>query len=849
MAPVQPLLELDPHVGLTAAEAERRLAADGPNQLPGRGRRRLRDVLGGVLKEPMLLLLIAGAAVYLVFGEPLEATVMALLASLSVVITVVQEVRTERVLDRLRDLASPRALVVRDGVRQRIAGTEVVRGDLIILSEGDRVPADGFVLSAEDLRADESLLTGESVPVVKCAAGVDAPPARAGGDDQPWVYGGTLIVGGTGSARVTATGALSEMGRIGVSLRSIDPEPPRLRAQTARLVRFFGTLGIGVAVLAAVLQGMLRGDWYEGALAGIALGMAMLPEEFPVVLAVFMAMGAWRISRVRVLTRRAAAIETLGAATVLCTDKTGTLTGNRMAVRSLHVDGRHMPVADGTGLSREAASALDIGFLASAPQPVDPMDVAFHDLASRVASEDPGPRLLRAFGLTQTRLAVVQVWQDIPGRQTLAAAKGAPEAIFALCQLDADRAFTLRTAADAMAGKGERVLGLARASLAGDALPEDPASLAFEFVGLAGLADPLRPTARAAVADCHAAGIRVIMITGDYPVTAEAIARDAGLADGPVQRGADIAAMDDAHLRDIVAGGNVFARVAPDQKLRIIQALKARGEVVAMTGDGVNDAPSLSAAHVGIAMGGRGTDVAREAAGIVLLDDDFSAIVRAIRLGRRIHDNLRKALAFILSVHVPIAGVALMPLALGMPLVLGPLHIALMEMIIDPVCSLAFETEEEEPNVMRRPPRAPGAPLYDPRTVLQSALSGALVLAAAAWVYWYAALHGAPEDRMRAMTYLTLLLGILGLIFANRSFGVSPLSAFRRLSRAMVLVPVAVGAGVAGVFFTPFGRTTLGLGSLGHADLILSAGTAGAAFLGMFLLKALFARAALWSTG
>ncbi len=725
--------------GLSEAEAQARLKAEGYNELPHPDRRAALRIVFEVLREPMLALLIAGGIVYLALGDWREALILLVFAGLSVVITVIQETRTERVLEALRDLTSPRALVIRDGERKRIPGREVARGDVVVLSEGDRVPADAALVECEDLQVDESLLTGESVPVRKVAGtSVDSGQgARPGGDNSPNVFSGSLIVRGAGIAEVTATGPLSEIGKIGQSLSSLETEPPRLQTQMNRLVRVFATVGGGVTVVAVALYGLMRGHWLDAFLGGIALGMSMLPEEFPVVLAVFMAMGAWRISRARVLTRRAAAIETLGSATVLCTDKTGTLTENRMTITDLRAaDGQPLRLDEGANPSTPNAfrDLIEVGVLASAREPFDPMEKAFHALRANARFEAKRPagealELVKVYGLRPDLLAVTQVWRNRPGDATLTvASKGAPETISELCRLDGAQRDALKRQVKEMAAEGLRVLGVARAVHYGGELPESQRQFAFEFVGLVGLADPLRISAAAAVKECRSAGIRVVMITGDYPETASAIARQAGLDARRVMTGEALESMDEATLKREIGDANVFARIMPEQKLRIVNALKANGDVVAMTGDGVNDAPSLKAAHIGVAMGGRGTDVAREASAIVLLDDDFGSIVEAVRLGRRIYDNLRKAVGFIFAVHVPIAGLALTPLVFGLPVLFGPIHIAFIEMVIDPVCSLVFEAEVEEDDVMRRPPRPPDEPMASGSFVAWSSVPGAFCI-------------------------------------------------------------------------------------------------------------------------
>lgn len=837
---------MQPFSGLTEAEAAARLRAEGPNELPRADRRTPLRIAIEVLREPMLALLLVGGGVYLALGDLKEAIILVIFATMSIAITVVQETRTERVLEALRDLTSPRALVIRDGERKRIAGRDVVRGDLIVLSEGDRVPADAILLQSTDLQADESTLTGESVPVRKVAWDDRArsETQRPGGDDLPQVFSGSLVVRGSGLAEVTATGARSEIGQIGQSLAKLETEPPRLQVQTRRVVRLFAVFGGGVSLLAVLLYGFMRGGWLDAVLAGIALGMSMLPEEFPVVLTVFMAMGAWRISLARVLTRRAAAIETLGSATVLCTDKTGTLTENRMTIVELRLkDGSIFRPQDGKEMPAPFCDVSAYGLLASAPEPFDPMERAFHRLArerlSEAAVRHPHRKLVHAYGLRPDLLAVTHVWQAGDQPEYLVASKGAPEAIAGLCRLSpADHAAVTRSI-DAMASAGLRVLGVARARHAGPPWPASPRELDFEFLGLVGLADPLRASVVEAVRECRTAGIKAVMITGDYPATANAIAQQAGLARGELVTGEALEHMSDAELADRVEAAGVFARISPNQKLRIVNAYKGNGEIVAMTGDGVNDAPSLKSAHIGIAMGGRGTDVAREASAIVLLDDDFGSIVKAIRLGRRIYDNLRKAMGFIFAVHVPIAGLALLPLMFGLPILFGPIHIALLEMVIDPVCSLVFEAETEEDDVMRRPPRAPDEPLFSRALVAWSLLQGLIAFALVAAIYIAALSWGMPVPEVRALTYFSLIIVIVSLILVNRSFSASLLTAVRRPNWVLAAVLTAVAIILALTLLWPVASKLFAFGPLHADDLALTLGAGVAALIVLELLKPL----------
>jgi P-type Ca2+ transporter type 2C len=773
--------------GLSDEEAAARLRAEGPNELPQAERRSLLLIVLEVAREPMFQLLIAAGLIYLILGDLGEALMLLAFVTITVSISIIEERRTEKVLEALRDLTSPRALVIRGGARKRIAGREVVRGDVILLAEGDRVPADATLLAANELQTDESLLTGESVPVRKLARSGMLPAARPGGDDLPFVFSGTMVVRGQGAAEVTATGANSEIGRIGRALGGIEDAPTPLHAQTRRLVRAFAVIGLSLSAAVVMLYGLMRGAWLVGVLAGITLAMSMLPEEFPLILTVFMVMGAWRISQQRVLTRRSAAIETLGAATVLCTDKTGTLTLNRMSIAELEADGAVWR-SDQGALPENFHRLLEYGILASERDPFDPMEKAFVELGqNHLAGTEHLHRkwiLAHEYGLSPDMLAMSHIWKALDHEEYFIAAKGAPEAVGDLCHLPPDRLAELRRSGDRMAAQGMRVLGVAAASYKGDPWPGTQHDFAFAFLGLVGLADPLRPEVPAAIAECRAAGIKVAMITGDYPATARAIAAQAGIDVSGVVGGDEMQRLDDHSLRQRVREAGVFARIMPEQKLRLVNAFKANGNVVAMTGDGVNDAPSLKAAHIGIAMGGRGTDVAREASALVLLDDDFGSIVKAVRLGRRIYDNLRKAMAFTLAVHVPIAGLSLLPLLSGLPLLFMPVHIAFLELVIDPVCSIVFEAEPEEADVMRRPPRDRNAPLFSGGLMGWSLLQGTVVLLVVGALFVAMLCLGAPEAQARATSFVALVAANFALVVVNRSHAASVVMALRRSNRA-----------------------------------------------------------------
>ena len=822
--------------GLSTEEADRKLAEEGRNEIPSARRKNIFSIAFEVLREPMFLLLVAVGSVYFVLGEVREGLILLSFVLVVMGITFYQERRTERALEALKDLSSPRALVIRDGEQLRIAGRDVVRGDILLLSEGDRVPSDAVVRMCINLSVDESLLTGESVPVRKSFADGDIRMGRPGGDDEPFVFSGTIVVGGRGVAEVMAIGKETEMGKIGKALEEIEQERTPLQRETTRLVRNIAILGALLCALVIVVYGLTRHEanaWLNGFLAGLTLAMAMIPEEFPVVLTVFLTMGAWRISKKEVLTRRVPAVETLGSATVLCVDKTGTLTYNRISVSRIFAQGEFYELGEHVRepLPEKFHEVVEFGILGSQKDPFDPLERAVKRLGDRKLFKTEHIHddwnLLREYPLSENLLALSHVWKSPSGREYVIAAKGAPEAIADLCHLDERQSREVMSDVGLMAEDGLRVIGVAKAQFTEADLPVDQHEFVFEFLGLIGLADPVRPNVPNEIRECYDAGIRVIMITGDYPGTAMNVARQIGLepADEFVT-GDELDAMDDDVLQERIKYVNIFARVVPEQKLRIVDALKANGEIVAMTGDGVNDAPALKSAQIGIAMGGRGTDVAREASELVLLNDDFSSIEEAVRLGRRIFDNLKKAMAYILAVHVPIAGISLLPVLFKWPLVLLPVHIAFLELIIDPACSVVFEGEQEETDVMTRPPRGLSEPLFNKRTVALSLLQGLFVLVIIGVVFRVALYRGLGPAEARALTFTTLVLANLGLILINRSWTRTILDTLRSPNRALLWVFAGALVFLGLVLYVPALKQIFHFGTLSAVDIAISFGAA-----------------------
>lgn len=797
-------MDRDIHSGLSPEIALQRLHEDGPNELGVSQRRTLRDIIVDVMREPMFLLLIGAGALYLLMGDAHEAMILLGFVSIIITITILQERRTDNALEALREMSSPRAMVIRAGVAQRVPGRDVVREDVLIISEGDRIAADGILLESHELATDESMLTGESEIVEKQILGSQ-------------LYAGTLVVRGQGLMRVSVTGYRTAFGQIGRSLDEIGIQTSPLREHVAALTRRLAVIGIFLCFVLMALFWLLRGDFIQSVLAGITLAMAVLPQELPVIMIIFFALAARRLALQKVLTRRLSAIETLGQTTVLCVDKTGTLTENQMSVAALSIQDAELNVLglDAQQLPQKFHELVEYAVLASEIDPHDPMEKAFHELGRAQLIETkylhPEWILAREYELSPKLLAMTHLWRCTGTPFDMVAAKGAPEAVAELCHLEKSQLDLITAKAATMADQGLRVLGVAKARhVQQDSWPELQHDFKFEWVGLIGLADPLRKDVVSSVAQCARAGIRVIMITGDHPRTALAIARQAGISAQIVLTGDDIAGMDVPTLTRHLQSVNIFARVKPKQKLQIVDALKSRGEVVAMTGDGVNDAPALKSAHIGIAMGRRGTDVAREAASLVLLEDNFSAILDAIHRGRKTFANLRQAMIYTLAVHIPIIGLTIIPVLFGLPILLAPLHIAFLELVIDPACSIVFESEDRDTGLMDLPPRKVDEPIISNRMLWLSLSQGLLATLSVIGLYKWILSLNYSSALAGCAAFLLLVTVNTVLIFPNRSIRMEWRGLLRGISPVSVWVLCATLCALILITTVPFVTETFG---------------------------------------
>lgn len=750
--------------GITSIYAAELLKQHGYNELPSARSKSIWKVALEVIKEPMFILLLACGSLYLLLGDYSEGIILLCWVFVIIFITFYQYRRTERSLEALRQISSPRALVIRDGQETRIAGRELVPNDIMILNEGDRVAADALVLESSNLTIDESLLTGESTPVTKTVG-------EEKDNDEDLIFSGTLVVQGKGVAKVLHTGLNTQFGRIGVSLQTIEQDTTRLQHEMQILVRnlFIGGTIISIGVISAFY--FTRGDLIGSVLNGLAAAMALLPEEFPVVLTIFLALGAWRLSKNKVLTRKPSAIETLGSATVLCSDKTGTITQNKMEIAVVHCGGRSYVRDEFDANQSQLEELINVLHYASPTNSIDPMERAITDEYRKLPADIADRALIKEYPLSKDWFAMIRVFHPASKGTNEAYCKGAPEAIFELCRLSDVEIFEYTEIIQKYAQEGLRVIAAAHCRLQDDKMPEDHSGFHLTFVGLVGFEDPIRPEVPEAISECREAGIRTILITGDYPATAKSIASQIGLGGtGELMTGRELEKLSTEELKDRIRHTNIFARIIPEQKLRIIQALKANGEVVAMTGDGVNDAPALKAADIGVAMGLKGTDVAREASSLVLLDDNFASIVHAIRSGRRIFDNLQKSMSYIIAIHIPIIGLVLLPaLFPALPILLLPMHIVFLELIIDPVCAVAFESEQEEQGIMNRPPRNPKELFFGSSRILLSAAKGLTLFAMVVVVYFISIEEGHTPEEVRSIAFSSLIIGNIFLILTSLS--------------------------------------------------------------------------------
>lgn len=746
--------------GLNSEEVEKLQKKYGMNELVIQEKPNMLKKFLGVFKEPMFLLLLIAATVYFLLGAPKDGAIMLVFVGFVASITFIQEWKTEKTMNALKDLTSPKVNTLRNGKNILIKSTELVPGDVVFLSEGERIPADCIVLEPSNFSVDESILTGESEYVMK----VSTTQSEKSTDywKKDILYAGTLCVFGKCTAIVKFTGINTEYGKIGKAISEAKDEPTPLQKKVSILVKNIAIAGVILCISVMVASYFYSFNILNSILSGISLAMAIIPEEFPVVLTVFLSMGAYRLAKNNTLMRKISAVETLGSATVLCVDKTGTITQNKMKVKSIYSDGR---IFNNEDLKNQELS--DLMVLSCEKDPYDPMEKAILEAANLSQLEtlykyDLSKKI--AFDSKTKRMANIYIKDNT----YYVAVKGSAETVLGLCNLDKQRMDEINIEIDKMASNGLRVLALADCT--SEKVYEDLECYELTFKALVRLQDPPKEGVEEAIKLCKKAGIRVVMITGDYSKTAMAIGEEIGLKfTDKVIVGNEIDSLSENELCEVVKSCDVFSRVIPEQKMKIVKALKKNGEIVAMTGDGVNDAPALKSADIGIAMGQRGTEVAKEAAHMILMDDNFTTIVKSVKDGRRVYDNIRKAMVYILIIHIPIAAMAMFAPLFNLPPLLLPMHIMLLELIIDPTCSIVFEGEPAEANIMENPPRPPQEPLLTRNLTIKVVLQGVVMFLAAFMPFHYMIDLGISSEYARSFSLITFIVANVTLVLVNRS--------------------------------------------------------------------------------
>jgi Ca2+-transporting ATPase len=737
----------------------------------------------------MFLLLVAAATIYFILGNTNEALFMLGAIVLVSAISLYQDQRSRRALEALAQYSQAQAKAIRNNVVVELPTEEIVVGDLVVVSEGELIPADGLVVHANDFSVNESILTGEAFAVSKDLSG------GKGGQ----VFRGTQAVGGLAVVRVTQVGAATELGRIGTSLAAIAESRSPLELQIHRFVRNMAIIGLLFFLVVWGLNYRASGMLLDSLLKGLTLAMSILPEEIPVAFTTFMALGAWRLMKLGILVKQAKTVETLGSATVICTDKTGTITENRMELVAIHLRDQTTALALPDWSGPDALHLITTAMWASEPVPFDPMEIALHATYGRMTANDERPkcRMVHEYPLSGKPPMMTHVFADAGGRRIIAA-KGAPEAILACSGLnDAERAAVM-VHVDHLASLGYRVLAVGETALQGDVYPEQQQHLAFNYLGLVAFHDPPKSNIAEVFRSFRDAGIRVNIITGDNSSTTRSIARQVGFTiEGEAMGGDEVLSATDEELAIAVCTRNLFTRMFPEAKLRVVNALKAQGHVVAMTGDGVNDGPALKAAHIGIAMGKRGSELAKEAAALILLDDDLGRMVDAVTMGRKIYGNLKKAIQYIISIHIPIILTVALPLLLGWlyPNIFTPVHVIFLELLMGPTCSIAYENEPLEAGSMQRAPRRMDLTFLSWAELRTSVVQGLMITAGTLFCYQYAVHAALGEDLTRTMVFTALVIANIALTLVNRSFHHSILSTLRYrnpLLRGIVLGTLAL---------------------------------------------------------
>lgn len=783
--------------GLSAEEVAASRESHGNNSFEIKEDRVLLEVLKEVVLEPMFILLMAACIVYFIVGEYQEGTIMLVSIFIVAGISLFQEYRSKNAVQALKKLSAPNAKVFRNGAIAQIPTDDIVVGDLMMLEEGEVVAADGLIISTNDFSLNESILTGESFHVVKSANNNDS------------VYRGTLVTSGSAIVQVSAVGLKTMFGQIGVSLKEITVVKTPLQVQIRNFVRNMVWIGAAAFSIVIGFNYYKSGDLIQSFLQGLTLAMSILPEEIPVAFSTFQALGAFRLLRNNIIVKQPQYVETLGSATVICVDKTGTLTQNKMQIEYVYdfVSKRSIPVTELASLPK---TLIEYAMWSSETNPFDPMEKAIHGLYEKVAADDKRKIFIQVheYPIGGKPPKMTHIFKNDNG-EVIIAAKGAVEGIIKQSKLSLVDIQLIEEESANYARKGYRVLAVGKSSWENEIWPLSQEDFVFEFLGLIAFQDPPKERITETIKNFRQAGISVKMITGDHVETALAIAKQIELDHrDTILTGEEIIHLSKEELQEKVKHADIYARMFPEAKLKVVDALKENGEVVAMTGDGVNDGPALKAAHIGIAMGLRGSGVAKSAASLILSDDDLSHMTDAVALGRKIYDNLKKAIQYIVSIHIPIILIVLLPLLLmwKLKLIFSPVHVIFLELIMGPTCSIIYENEPMEPDTMKRPPRKPESTFLSLRQLIMSIIQGLMITGACLGIGYYYMQQGEDESTVRTSIFITLLFSNIMLTLINRSF---VHSIFKTIRYSNNLIPIIIAVTllfIAASLYLPFVR-------------------------------------------
>lgn len=735
----------------------------GRNQLDFKKENTFLDVLLQIVKEPMTILLLVASIIYFLSGETGNGIFMMVAILFITSISLYQDSRSKNALEKLKDLSQPKCKVIRNGILTELQSAELVVGDFLLVEEGSSITADGTIVQSNDFSVNESILTGESLAVFKDK-----------GKEDRFIYCGTIVASGLAIAEITAIGNETKLGKIGKSLESIGEEKTPLEIQVSNFVRWMAIVGAVVFVLVWGINYWQSKQILNSLLQSLTLAMSILPEEIPVAFTTFMALGAWRLMKLGIVVKQTKTVETLGSATVICTDKTGTITENKMSLAKLFVLKTNKIVSPESALNDSEKELIELSMWASEPIPFDPMELALHQAYKDLHQKDKRPhyKLVHEYPLSGKPPMMTHIFSDSQGHRIIAA-KGAPEALIKVSHLNDQEIQQIHTAIERLATEGFRVLGVGVSNFVGENYPAQQQDLPFEFKGIVAFYDPPKKNIQRVMEDFFSAGIQVKIITGDNAATTASIAKQIGFKDyDKTISGEELMALSEKELQSRVMDTTIFTRMFPEAKLKIINALKANNQIVAMTGDGVNDGPALKASHIGIAMGKKGTEIAKQAASLILMEDDLSKMVDAVAMGRKIYSNLKKAIQYIISIHIPIILTVFIPLALGWiyPNIFSPVHIIFLELIMGPTCSIIYENEPIEPNTMSQKPKPLSNTFFNLKELSISIIQGLFITMGTLSVYQYAVANEYNEEITRTMVFGVLITANVVLTLINRSF-------------------------------------------------------------------------------